>query len=272
MSNSVLKYTVSFLVIFIMAINSNAQNFFSNGLNFGVKGGASSLLMEVPNDFSRKFIEFDNKFGFAIDAELSKYLTNHWEVAAEVNYTVLNGETQNPSFSAEGNHAAFIEPITEPVEYNNILTGSNIFFRYYLISLSKQDGKVNMYPFISAGLGLLNYTSTFKYIDSNDGGVRFGKNINEFPSKLSTAVFKIGGGIKTSLSSKVYMIASIDAKLVPYGFLDVVHNYDNEGNKLDIIGTYVEIKVGIFYSLTPFTPGKGRNKKSPGQEHLPFGK
>ncbi len=254
-----------------MPLKSYAQDFFSDGINIGVKAGASQLLLEVPNNFSHKIIEFDNKFGFAIDAELSKYLSNHWEVAIEFNYTILNGESQNASFSAEGNHTAHIEPITAPVEYNNKLTGANIFFRLYLASLDKQDGNVNIYPFINAGVGFLKYKSKFQYIDPDDGGVIFGKGYDGF-TILSTAVFKIGGGIKTSFSSKFYMIASMDAKLVPYGFLDVVHNYDESGEKLDIIGTFVEFKVGIFYSLSLSKPGKGRNKRSSIQEYLPFGK
>lgn len=128
-----------------------------------------------------------------------------------------------------------------------------------------------MYPFINAGVGFLNYKSKLQYIDTDDGDVIFGKGYDGF-AILSTAVFKIRGGIKTSFSSKFYMIASMDAKLVPYGFLDVVHNYDKSGEKLEVIGTFVEFKVGIFYSLSFSKPGKGRNKKSSIQEYLPFGK
>lgn len=254
-----------------MAINSNAQNFFSNGLNAGVKGGGSLLMAEIPYDFSHKINEFDNKFGFSIDAELSKYLSNHWEVAISFNYSAVNGESQNPSFSAEGHHPAFIEPITEPVEYNNILTGQNIFFRFYLLPLSNNSEKVNMYPFISAGIGYLNYRSKFQYINPGDGDIIFGKGI-EGSTSLSTVNYSLGGGIKTSITSKLYMISSINFNLVPYDFLDVVHNYDNGGNRVDLIGVFVEFKIGIFYSLTPFKPSKGRNKKSPSHDYLPFGK
>lgn len=74
LSKSAIKYTVLLFVIAIITLNSNAQEFFTNGLNFGIKGGVSRLLLEAPNDFSSKIIEFDNKFGFTIDAELSKYL------------------------------------------------------------------------------------------------------------------------------------------------------------------------------------------------------
>ncbi len=271
MSKSVIKYTVFLFVISFMTLNSNAQNFFSSGLNAGVKGGASLLMAEIPYDFSHKIIEFDNKFGFSIDAELSKYLSSHWEVAISFNLSALNGESQNSSFSAEGHHPAFIEPITEPVEYNNILTGQNIFFRFYLLPLSNSSEKVNMYPFISAGIGYLNYRSKFQYIDPNDGEIIFGKGVDGYTS-LSTVNYSLGGGIKTSLTSKLYMITSMNINLVPYDFLDVVHNYDGDGSRLDLIGVFAEFKVGIFYSLTPFTSGEGRNKKSPSQDFLPFGK
>lgn len=254
-----------------MTINSDAQNFFSNGLNVGIKGGASLLMAEIPYDFSHKIMEFDNKFAPSFDVELSKYLSNHWEVAISFNFSELNGETQNPSFSAEGYHPAFIEPITEPVKYNNILTGQSIFFRFYLTSLASSTGKVNMYPFLKAGIGYLNYRSKFQYIDPEDGEIIFGKGI-EGESSLSTVNYSLGGGIKTSLSSKLYLTASLNINLVPYDFLDVVHNYDGDGNRLDVIGVFAEFKIGIFYCLTPFAPGKGSNKKSPVQDYLPFGK
>ncbi len=92
MSKSTVKYIISFLVILFLIKNSNAQDSpIANELNFGIKGGASRLLLEVPSDFSSKINEFDNKFGFAIGVELSKYLTNHLEIAIDINYSVLIG-------------------------------------------------------------------------------------------------------------------------------------------------------------------------------------
>ena len=255
-----------------MTLNSNAQDSrIANELNFGIKGGASILLAEIPKDFSHKINEFDNKFGFSIDAELSKYLSKHWEIAISFNFSSLNGESQNPSFSAEGHHAAHIEPITEPVEYNNILTGQRIFFRFFILPLTNSSGKVNMYPFISAGIGYLHYVSKFQYIDPDDGGIIFGKGI-EGMTTLSTVDYSVGAGIKTTISSKLYTTLSIDCNIVPYDFLDVVHNFDGEGNRIDLLGVSAVFKVGIFYSLSLSKPGKGRNKRSSIQEYLPFGK
>ena len=274
MVRSIIKYTVSLFSILLFTININAQDsFFSNGLNVGIKGGTSILLAEVPTNFSHKINEFENKIGFAIDAELSKYLSNHWEIAIEFNYSVLNGETQNPSFSAEGHHPVHIEPITEPVEYNNTLTGSRLFFRFYLTSLGNQNEGVNIYPFISAGVGYLNYKSTFQYIDEIPTGsdkIIFSKGYDNSAS-LTTINYSIGGGLKTTFSSKLYIISSINGNIVPYDFLDVVHNFDANGDRISILGLYTQFKIGIFYSLTPFTPGQGRSKKSTGPAHLPFG-
>ena len=191
---SISKYIVFFIVVFLITININAQESIFNGINIGAKIGASCLITEFPKDFSETINEFDNKFGFTIDAELSKYLSNHWEIGMEINYSALNGETYYPSFSAEGYHAAHIEPIIDPVEYNNILTGQKFFFRYFFMSLSKQNKKVNINPFIRGGIGYLNYKSKFKYIDAADDDIIFGKG-NDKTLDLSTAVLFSWNGV-----------------------------------------------------------------------------
>ena len=254
-----------------MIISSNAQESIFGGLNIGVKAGTSRLITEFPKDFSESINEFDNKSGLAIDVELSKYLTDHWEIGMEINYSVLNGETDNPKFSADGHHSAFLEPITGPVEYNNILMGQKFFFRYYFISLGKNNAKVNFKPFVRGGMGYLYYKSKFKYIDPNPAGddIIFGKGIKGH-SNLSTAVYNFGTGFKTSLSSKLYIISSVNLDFVNYDFLDVVHNYNEAGERRDLIGVYTELKIGIFYNITTFESGKGRSKKSSGKQNLPF--
>jgi hypothetical protein len=63
--------------------------------------------------------------------------------------------------------------------------------------------------------------------------------------------------------------------LANYDFLDVVHNYDSTGNRLDLVGLYAEFKVGIFYT-TGILAGKlkrkakNKNSGSSGSDYLPF--
>lgn len=264
---SKVKYSILFTSFLLIGITAHSQKI--SGLNIGAEFGMSRLIFETTPKFSRKIIEFDNKFGFTTDAEVSKYLSNHWEVGIDLSYTTLNGESQNTSFSAVGHHVALDDLEDKPVEYNNRLLGQKVFTRFYFISLNQTLNKINGYPFISGGVGLLNYKSKFKYIDAEPNDIIFGKGYDGF-TKLSTAVYSMGGGLKISWSSKLFLIASINYNFVNYGFLDVMHNYDSAGNKMDIVGFYADFKIGVFYSLTPLKPSKGKNKKSSKSENLPF--
>ena len=277
-----LKYFILFFSFLSLGVFAHAQKI--SGLNIGTEFGASRFIMEVPTDFSRKIVEFDSKFGFTTDIELTKYLSDHWELGIDLNYTTLNGDQYNPQFSAEGHHTA-IKDITEPVEYNNRLFGQKIFFRYYFISLNQKLKKVNGYPFINFGVGNIIYKSKFKYIDTGENDIIFGKGYDGF-TNLSTAIYSLGGGVKMSWSSNLFLVLSINSNIVNYGFLDVMHNFDENGKKMDIIGGYLDLKIGIFYSLTPIKESKKKEKKKEkkkdkkgnkkrkqkGKGHLPFAK
>ena len=253
---SKVKYSILLFLFIFMGVTTRSQNI--SGLNIGVEFGASRFIFEAPSDFSKKIIEFDNKFGFTTDAEISKYFSEHWEIGIEINYATLNGESQNTSFSAIGHHHALKDLENMPVEYNNRLVGQKVFSRFYVIPLNTIYKKVNGYPFFSAGVGILNYKSKFKYIDAAPNDIIFGKGYEGF-TKLSTAVYSLGGGLKISWSSKLFILTSINYNFVNYGFLDVMHNYDDKGNKMDIVGMYSDFKVGIFYSLTPLKVSKKRS-------------
>jgi len=262
-----LKYSV--IVLFLVSIlNSGySQNSAEGGINMGIKVGGSKLLAEIPNGFSQIINEFDNKTGFASAYEISKFITPHWEIGAEIGYSNLNGNTDTPEFSAEGFQTGIPPDITEPVEYINKLFGQNLFFRYFF---KPADSESAFIPFIRAGGGNLNYNSKFKYVDAPDNDLLFGKGTEGY-TKLSTPVFFLGTGFKTSLSSQFYMVTSIDFNMVNYDFLDVVHNYDNTGNRLQIIGLYTEFKIGIFYNFSKSGGDrKNKNSGSSKSEHLPF--
>ncbi|HSO88995.1 MAG TPA: hypothetical protein VLQ91_20750 [Draconibacterium sp.] len=243
---------------------SLAQKKLISSINFGTKAGASKLNTEIPYDFSETINEFENKVGISYALEISKFIFPHWEIGFEWNYSVLNGETYSPSFSATGFHPIFMEPINEPVEYRNQLSGPAFFFRYYFKTVTKE---VLFNPFIRIGYGSLHYTSALKYIDS--GEVIFGKG-GENGASLITPAFNLGTGFRTSLSSRIYLISSVDFNIVDYDFLDVMHNYDTEGNRLKLFGLYTGIKIGVFYNMFLYMPGKGRKAKYSSPVYAPF--
>jgi hypothetical protein len=268
------KHIVLTLILIFIGNVLNKQLFAQSTINLGIKLGGSKLLGEIPGNFSEIINEFDNKTGFATALEISKYISQQWEIGTEIGYSNLKGSTLTSEFSAEGLQAGIPKEIIDPTEFNNKIFGQNFFFRYYFKPAFSESVFI---PFIRAGGGYLNYNSQFKYIDAPDDDLLFGKGTEGY-TKLSTPVFFFGTGFKSTISSHIYLVTSIDFNLVNYDFLDVVHNYNDEGNRLDLIGLYTEFKVGIFYSF--YNPNnlknsrnikkKSKNEGSSSNSHLPF--
>jgi len=149
------------------------------------------------------------------------------------------------------------------VEYNNHLNGLNLLFRYYFKPVTEESA---YNPFVRFRIGILHYNSVFKYTDSEE--VIFGTD--KYNINLNTPVFNLGTGFKTTLSPRFHMVTSLDFNMVDYDLLDVMHNYDQEGNRLGLLGLYAEFKVGIFYNLTPFKQKKGGSARYSGSDFLPF--
>ncbi len=266
-----LKYI---FVSFILIINVNSSQLFAqSAINFGAKAGGAKLLGEIPKGFSEVINEFENKTGFSAAFEISKYLSQHIEIGADLSYSNLNGNTSSPEFSAEGIQAGIPAEINDPVEYINNLSGLDVFFRYYFKPTGEE---LYVNPFIMAGGGYINYKSKFKYMEAPDDDLIFGKG-KEGYTNLSTPVFFIGAGLKTSLSENLYLVSSLDFNMVNYDFLDVIHNYSADNNRLTITGLYTEFKIGFFYTIkspeskeTKQNKNKGKKGNSSKNEHLPF--
>ncbi len=263
-----------FCALFGAFANTAFAQKFNPVLNVGAKIGFSKLYAET--DFSQFSNEFYNHAGLAFDFEVSKYLTPHWEIGAEMERSVLNGENDRPYFSANNIHQHHIPAVTDPVEYQNKLTGQNLFFRYF-IRPANQEYKFA--PFLKAGIGYKVYKSELKYKEPPSDPSKqliFGKG-SEGQTNLSTAVFISGLGFKTSINQQVYLLANFDLNMVHYDFLDVVHNYDRATkDRIDLYGIYTQFKVGIFYTLKGEPIEKKSNKEgrkkgsTSAPKYLPF--
>ena len=271
LKQSLIKY---FLLVFVFIFNINGNGLFAQSLvNFGVKLGGSKLLGEIPKGEAGIINEFDNKIGFVYSFEISKYISSRWEIGFDLSNTNLSGSTDNPEFSAEGLQAGIPDEINDPVEYQNKLACLNIYFRYYFKPNSSEGIFI---PFVKAGGGYLNYTSKFKYIDAPDNDLLFGKG-KEGYTDLSTPMFNVGTGFKSSINTNFYVVTSFDFNFVNYDFLDVVHNYGEDGNRQQIIGLYTEFKIGIYYTINGSGRKKEKGNKSKSKKggaskssHLPF--
>jgi hypothetical protein len=272
LNQKLLRQTVFTLPLCLIFNLVFAQNFSQSGINVGAKVGISKLLGEIPFKFSETVNEFDNKVSFASAIEISKYISPRWEIGTDIEFTTLNGSTANPEFSAEGIQLGIPKEITEPVEYNNKLIGPIIFFRYFFKPVFSESA---FNPFIRAGGGFMGYNSKFKYIDAPDDDLLFGKGTEGY-TKLSTPVFVVGTGFKTSVTTKFYIITSVDFNMVNYDFLDVVHNYDtNNDERQDMIGLYTEIKIAVFYKFSKLSNSNNKQNSSrqndkSSDSYLPF--
>ena len=251
-------YIIVTLILISISGNNYAQGIKDSGINLGVKFGGSKLLGEFPRGTSGVINEFDNKFGIASGFEISKYVSPRWEIGGDLSYSQLKGNTSNPEFTAQGKHPLVPMELNAPVEYKNNLLGFNFLFRYFFKPAGSKSAFI---PFVSGGLGYLKYYSTFKYTNAPDDELLFGKGKNGY-AVLSTPVFILGTGFKTSFSSKLYLHTSIDFKMVDYDFLDVMHNYNNDGTRIKIIGLYSEFKIGIFYNISKSSGRKNKQSKN----------
>ncbi len=231
------------------------------------------MLGEIPNGSFTIVKEFDHQPGFAAGIEICKDISPRFQTGLEAGLTILNGNTNSPEFSAEGiSNPGLISigEIDDPVKYQNVLSNIVIVGRYYIRNI-KTESAFN--PFLSVGGGLLNYNSLLRFVDSGKTIVGKGQGNN---NKLSTAVFRMGTGFKTTLGKKLYLITASDFNLVGYDFLDVVHNYDSLGERQKMRGLYVEVKAGLFFNFG--NSGKSQEKTSSGKksnnsggsEYLPF--
>ncbi len=247
-------------------IIGTAQGQSSNtGILIGARVGAAKVLTEVSPSFSLLTNEFDHKVAPAFDIEISKLFLKHWEVGTGFGLTYLKGDTDDPQFSAEGIHYKMNYSITEPVEYKNELIGGYFFLGYYFRSFSRYRESGYLEPFIRAGVGCQSYNSKFSYVNSDDGGLIFGKNIDIYPT-LYVWNFRLSSGVKTHLSENFIMTASFALVYATHDFLDVVHNYNSYGSRTDTRGIYSEFKIGFLYHFKGNT--KHRKRRRP--NYSPF--
>lgn len=260
-----LAFSAFAITISIFAAAQNPPS----GIIVGVKVGPSKMLTEISSDFSETLSEFDHKSGLAADIEISKLLFNHFEVGSSLNYSTLQGSTDNPQFTAIGNHHSLPTMPTEPVEYHNRLLGQKFFVGYYFRNFSEINRSYIPEPFLRAGIGYTDYAVELKYKNPESGSI-FGKGTGKYDMiKLSTVIYHITAGLKTYITPQFFMNISYSLNYVPYDFLDGVYNYNSDGSRAEMNGLYSEIKLGFFFQSI----GNGKRNNSSGKRRtgsLPF--
>jgi hypothetical protein len=263
-----IKHLIAVLAFLYLSIASIAQKDLLQGINLGSQLGFSGLATELPKDFSGMINEFDNQAGLSYTLELSKYVSPYWEAGTGLNSSLLQGYAENPELSAEGVYTPgiiSIGEIDEPLKYKNQLTGQDFFVRCFFKNVADQN-HFNINPFLKFGGGYINYKSELTYATSAEivPGTR------KDHLKLTTGLLKLGTGFKAFISGRLQLITSLDFCFVDYDYLDVVHNFTEEGKRQGVIGIYAEWKVGLYFNVTRFEAGKGRSKKFATPEYLPF--
>lgn len=235
--------------------------------------GISWLTAEIPYNLSQGIREFSNKPGMSLNAGISKYVNRNVEIGAELSYSMLHGEAPGPSaFSATGIHTGMKDLNDEPIIYKNRLLGPNVFIRYYFLNNSKRTSNFHIAPFFGAGVGNISYISELKYKNQNEDQIIFGKAVGRYKkSYMSNAVYFLQPGVRASLSSRLEFFALLKINMVNYDFLDVVHNYRSDGNRLELIGLYSELIVGVSVKLEKsMVPFMKKFDKKGTNDYLPF--
>ncbi len=246
-------------------MNGNAQNVevsSLSGTKLTLRIGASQLITEMPYNLSGAINEFNNDPGIGYSFELSKNLSDKLDIGVELSNSTLTGKNDLPSFSAIGFHSAMMNLINEPVLYRNFLSTNKIFIQYSFLRFAGSKVNYKVAPFVRAGAGYLTYKSEFNYEQNSENGIIFGKNYDEYiNAKTSNAVYFIATGFNLSLSPKIDLSTIIKLNFVNYDFFDVVHNYDNNGNRLNLVGIFSDFMVGVSYRFSKIE-GAGRNVKT----------
>ena len=102
------------------------------------------------------------------------------------------------------------------------------------------------------------------------GEVIFGKGNEQNPLELTTGNFTLGTGLKISVAEKLCILTSVNFNIADYDLLDVVHNYNEQGERLKILGIYPDFKIGLFYSITSYKAGEGRKKRYSIRPYNPY--
>ena len=269
----VIVFLLSALYVTGWSQTGRLRNDYKKGIYLSSGIGISWLTAEIPYNLSQGIREFSNRPGMSLNAGLSKYLNENIEIGARLSFSMLNGEAPGPSaFSATGIHSAMKDLNDEPIIYKNRLPGSNVFIRYYFLNNSKRTSNFHIAPFFGAGLGYISYVSELKYKNQNEDQIIFGKAVGRYKkNNMSNAVYFLQPGVRASLSSRLEFFALLNINLVNYDFLDVVHNYRSDGNRLELFGLYSELIVGVSVklekSMVPFMKKSGNRGTN---DYLPF--
>lgn len=272
------KICILFLLLLPLSVSNsfaqyvNNENSFFSDIRITGKLKASQLLSEIKSDFSGGIHEFDNQPGLGFGIELSKQLSANWEIGAEFSVSNLHGETNSPNFSAIGYHGVMKNLNNEPVVYNNQLMGPKAFAHY---NFFVQNGN-KIHPFLRIGLAYLSYKAELKYKEQRDGNIIFGKAVDGYDKyRVSNIAYFVSPGIRAKISADIELVAAADINLLKYDFLDVVHNYDEAGNRQDIMGLFADFMVGITYHINSsgqhdIKTKRNKRKSDTALNYLPF--
>jgi hypothetical protein len=241
----------------------------TGGIFIAGKTGISYLATEIHSNFSGAVSESGNLPGPYAGLELSVYAHPALEAGAGFSYSFLRGNTANPDFSAIGYQYYMTDAIQGPVVYTNRLLGPELFARWYPVR-NRRPGGMNL--FLKAGVGVMFHESQISYLSSAGEEISFGKNKGDFKQyNLTNVAYILGTGLRYSISDRIGLKLAANFNFVGYDFLDVVHNFDAEGQRAGIIGLYTDLTAGISIRLEkPAVSETNKVIKSARAMHLPF--
>ncbi len=247
----------------------------SGGIIVSGKTGISYLVSEVYRDFTGTASEFNSLPGGYTGMEVSRFFTSALEAGGGISYSALNGHTDNPAFSGIGyDHFLSVQPINGPVQFINRLYGPEVFARYHFDLNPANPQSLTL--FLKAGAGVLFNESELFFKERQGDDIIFGKGFGKYKTtQVSNGNFILGSGLSYALDERINLKLAANFNLVGYDLLDVVHNYDAEGNRREVMGLFTDLTVGIAVNLggkenQTTASSKSSKGKYLARSHLPF--
>lgn len=240
------------------------------GILIAAKSGTSFMVTELHRDFSGTVNEFNNLPGPFAGIEISRFVTHSVEAGAGISYAFLKGRAAVPGFSAAGYQHYLEESPDGPVQYNNRIYGPLLFARFHFGRRLHMPRSLNL--FLKAGAGVIFYESELFYSDRQHGEIIFGKRRGQFAnSSVTNLSGLVGGGLNYNLPGQVSINLAANMNMVGYDFLDVVHNFNPEGSRREVVGLFTDLTAGITIRLNKKqSTGPSGSCRFCINRHLPF--
>lgn len=218
--------------------------------NISSSFGTVLFTAEVNPDLSIFKREFNHQPGISANFSVTRIFSRRLEPGLSLEVTTFRGYANNPDFSANEFQLSLREYVTDPAQYQTFLIVPSYYIRYYFKDvMPPKRKKYYLNCFMEFKIGAAILKTRLSYIDSPDEPALFEKGTGRQQISGLNIQFSVGTGMRLDLDEKWGLLAIIDFNMDNYDCLDALHNYSNEGARLNSKGLYSRFMLGASYTL-----------------------